>query len=108
VKKVFRHRTIWISMIAGGLIFSDCPQGIAAPVAGTDATAQTNRVESATSVAATSNVATPTKKLIIDDPPPREPGVKRRAHFLASFGPFVVCLLILGVGMGVLRALRQR
>lgn len=46
--------------------------------------------------------------MIQDDPPTREPGTKKRVHFLASFGLLVIIILMLVVGVGILRAFRQR
>lgn len=104
MKAAFRHRAIWISVIAGGLIFSG-----AHPCAATGTATQTSRMENATSIIPTSNVVAVTPgRMIKDDPPTREPGTKKRAHFLASFGLLVIIMLMLLVGVGILRAFRQR
>jgi hypothetical protein len=65
-------------------------------------------MENATSLNPTSNVTATRGRIIKDDPPTREPGTKRRAHFLASFGLLVIIILMLIVGVGILRAFRQR
>jgi hypothetical protein len=103
VKTAFRHRAIWISVIAGGLIFSG-----AHPCAAVDTASQTSRMENATLIAPTSIVAVTSGRIMKDDPPAREPGTKKRAHFLASFGLLVIIMLMLIVGVGILRAFRQR
>lgn len=71
-----------------------------------DAVSQTSRIENGPSITNVSSVVTP-RKLISDDPPP-EPGTKKRAHYLASFGLLTISLLLLIVGVGILRVFRQR
>jgi hypothetical protein len=103
VKTAFRHRAIWISVIAEGLIFSGAHRCTAI-----DAATATGRMESAISISSASNPAVRPQRTVKDDPPTREPGTKKRAHFLASFGLLVIIVLILIVGAGLLRAFRQR
>src|SRR5258705_7118924 len=84
VKTAFRQRAIWISIIAGGMIFSGSRQCVAAQTAAGDTA--TSRIENTPPPAPASNVAVVPKRKIVDDPPTREPGTKKRVHYLASFG----------------------
>ena len=108
VKMVFHRRTIWIPLIAGGMIFSGSSRCVAAPTTAVDTMTQTNRIESAAPLAPASNVAVTPRRMIMDDPPTREPGTKKRAQYIAGFGLVVISFLILIVGVGILRAFRQR
>ncbi len=68
----------------------------------------TNYIGNATTRGVTSNLAAAPRRIIVDDPPTREPGTKKRARFLAGFGLVIISVLVLIVGVSFLRAFRQR